>query len=182
MMQMLRAGGIQPMTDEVRQPDLHNSNGYLEFERVRHLAADNTWLSQVRGMALKVIVQLVPFLPTGNQYRFLFVQRDINEIIQSQESMLVSLGSPPLAIKDLEPILIGMFQGAIEFAEHHPDTRFEVIEHRKLISLPFESARQIVTFLGRADLDLSAMAGAVDPRLHRNRGISECCGTIPITG
>ena len=34
MMQMLRAGGIDLVTDEKRPADNHNPHGYFEFEKV----------------------------------------------------------------------------------------------------------------------------------------------------
>ena len=35
MMKMLEAGGIPPMTDEIREADADNPKGYYEFERVK---------------------------------------------------------------------------------------------------------------------------------------------------
>lgn len=169
LMQMLQAAGIQTMADEKRPPDTHNPNGYLELERVKHLAADNTWLRAATGMAVKVIVQLIPFLPTGIPYKILFVNRDLNEIIQSQERMLVAHGSGHLVSKEIAPVLELMFQGAIEFAKHQPFTQFMVVEHRDLISRPMESSHFIRAFLENPRLDVSAMAAVVDPCLHRNR-------------
>jgi hypothetical protein len=34
MMKMLEAGGIPPLTDEIREADKDNPKGYYEFERV----------------------------------------------------------------------------------------------------------------------------------------------------
>ncbi|MCX7939873.1 MAG: hypothetical protein N2545_10625, partial [Thermoflexales bacterium] len=37
MMAMLAAGGIPPLTDNIRAPDQNNPKGYYEFERVKRL-------------------------------------------------------------------------------------------------------------------------------------------------
>ena len=44
MMQMLEAGGIPPLTDNLRAPDENNPRGYFEFEPVKRLRADQSWL------------------------------------------------------------------------------------------------------------------------------------------
>jgi hypothetical protein len=47
MMKMLEAGGIPPLTDQVRQADQDNPRGYYEFERVRKLKeGDYAWVRQ----------------------------------------------------------------------------------------------------------------------------------------
>ena len=65
MMQMLVAGGLTPLSDELRGPDASNPRGYLELERIKRLAQDNRWLPEARGQLIKVVAPLVPFLPQG---------------------------------------------------------------------------------------------------------------------
>ena len=76
-MQMLRAGGIEPVTDGERQADQDNPRGYLEFERVKHLRTDRTWLDQAAGKAVKVIHLLLTELPDDREYRVVFMERDL---------------------------------------------------------------------------------------------------------
>jgi len=171
MMQMLQAGGLPILTDEARRPDEHNPKGYFELQKVKHLALDSSWLSQSRGKAIKVIVQLIPFLPAGFKYQILFVHRDVREIVRSQERMLQRepLGTKLPEAQSLIPSFEKAFAQAIEFAKLHPNTQFEVFEHRQILSHPLDSARQIVAFLGSENADIEAMGGIVDQKLHRNR-------------
>ncbi len=62
MMQMLVAGGLDPLSDALRQADDSNPLGYLELERIKRLAKDNHWLAEARGMVIKVVAPLIPFL------------------------------------------------------------------------------------------------------------------------
>ena len=64
VMGMLEAGGIKPVTDQVRRADVDNPGGYYEHERVKKLAEDTTWINDVRGRVVKVISQLLQKLPT----------------------------------------------------------------------------------------------------------------------
>jgi len=44
MMRMLQAGGMPVVTDNLRPADADNPNGYYEFEPVKHLSRDASWL------------------------------------------------------------------------------------------------------------------------------------------
>lgn len=44
MVKMLEAGGIGPVTDNIRGADLDNPKGYYEFEKVKTIAEDSSWL------------------------------------------------------------------------------------------------------------------------------------------
>ena len=65
MMQMLTAGGIPPLTDHQRAPNESNPRGYFEFEPVKRLRTDRSWIGQAQGHAIKVIHLLLRELPTG---------------------------------------------------------------------------------------------------------------------
>src|SRR5690606_28558649 len=49
MMQMLSAGGQEPLIDEKRKADKHNPKGYFEYEKVKSLHRDNSWLHQAEN-------------------------------------------------------------------------------------------------------------------------------------
>ena len=55
MMQMLQAGGFTCLTDELREADISNPKGYFEFEKVKGLRADNSWLPEAKGKVIKII-------------------------------------------------------------------------------------------------------------------------------
>lgn len=96
-MQMLAAGGVEPFTDGERTADESNPRGYLELEAVKQLKKDASWVPSARGKAVKVISHLMAELPRDETYRAVFVERDMDEILTSQEKMLERLGRPPRA-------------------------------------------------------------------------------------
>src|SRR6266545_7088027 len=51
MMRMLKAGGMQPLTDNIRKPDEDNPYGYYELEAVKQLSRDTSWLVDASGKA-----------------------------------------------------------------------------------------------------------------------------------
>ena len=89
MMQMLAAGGVEPMTDGQRTADEDNPKGYLETGFwSKNLARDNSWVVDAQGKSIKVIAQLLEYLPAKFNYKVVFMDRDIDEIISSQNTML----------------------------------------------------------------------------------------------
>ncbi|MBM3861905.1 MAG: tetratricopeptide repeat protein, partial [Verrucomicrobia bacterium] len=90
MMQMLRAGGLPVLTDGARAADENNPRGYFEFEKAKQLATDNSWLTSAKGKVVKIVTQLLRALPSSNEcrYRVIFMQRNLDEVIASQQKML----------------------------------------------------------------------------------------------
>ena len=95
-MKMLESGGLEVMTDGLRVADASNPNGYYEVERVKRLNSDDdrSWLVQARGKAIKIISFLLTYLPDSNDYHVIFMHRSLDEVIKSQNAMLVARGEP----------------------------------------------------------------------------------------
>src|SRR5436309_9885827 len=87
MMQMLDNGGMEVVTDNIRTPDTDNPRGYYEFEQVKKIKHDTAWLPSTRGRAFKMVSQLLYDLPPSEQYAVIFMERDLDEVLASQEKM-----------------------------------------------------------------------------------------------
>ena len=53
MMQMLDNGGVPVVTDHIRTADPDNPRGYYEYERVKKIKEDVSWLPETRGQGLQ---------------------------------------------------------------------------------------------------------------------------------
>ncbi|WP_411846275.1 alkaline phosphatase family protein [Roseibacillus persicicus] len=107
MMQVLEFAGIEPFSDKVRTPDESNQRGYYEHLKILELdkRTPKAWLLDARGKSIKVVAPLIPMLPSqvknssGNlvtlHYRILFMERPIEDIIESQSKMIARLASGP---------------------------------------------------------------------------------------
>ncbi len=96
MMKMIEAGGIPPLTDNIRTADKDNPKGYYEFERVKKLdKGDTDWVSDAAGKSIKVISALLKHLPPNYEYRIVFVRRNMPEILASQRKMLIHAAKTP---------------------------------------------------------------------------------------
>jgi hypothetical protein len=170
MMQMLAAGGMQVFTDGQRSADQHNPRGYFELEAVKHTRTNHSWLAQAEGKVVKVVHLLLPHLPVDREYRVIFMQRELIEIIASQRAMLQQQGRPAAKLPDskLAEIFGKQLAEVRQFLSKNPNFRVLHLQHRYVIEMPLTVAQQIATFLG-GDLDPKRMAAAVEPSLYRQR-------------
>jgi hypothetical protein len=175
VMQMLAAGGLPLLADDARPPDADNPRGYFECERVKRIASDASFVADAIGRALKIVVPLVRHLPASLAARVLFVDRDLDHVIASQERMLVRRGSAEAGAIEparLAAILARQIDESRAFLVERTDTQVLRVEHSALLGDPHATATAIGAFLG-GGLDAGAMAAAVDAALHRERGGSE---------
>jgi hypothetical protein len=171
MMQMLAAGGLPPLTDELRTSDESNPRGYFEFEPVKRLRSDHSWLEQARGRAVKIIHLLLRDLPTdrGFEYRVLFMKRPIDQVVASQRKMLEREGKQSADAAMLTKIYQSQLAQVEEWTKAQPCFSFLAVNHPGVIDNPLVAANQINAFLG-GNLQVESMARVVDPRLWRERG------------
>jgi predicted AlkP superfamily phosphohydrolase/phosphomutase/tetratricopeptide (TPR) repeat protein len=171
MMQMLGAGGLAAFTDEVRQPDDNNPRGYFEHEKVKRLREEQSWLPEAKGRVVKIVAQLLPYLPRakGLSFRVLFMDRDLDEVVSSQEVMLdrrVEKGT------DLQPErLKKVFQQQLRQVKAFLSIRkipTLFVNYGEATAAPESTVARVNAFLG-GNLDEEAMVSAVDRSLHRLR-------------
>ena len=93
MMQMLSAGGLSVVTDGERQADADNPRGYFEWERIKLLPKRPDCIAEAEGKVVKVISQLLFALPPGREYRVIFMQRPLPEVVASQAEMIRRRGT-----------------------------------------------------------------------------------------
>jgi hypothetical protein len=91
MMQMLQAGGIDLVFDGVRSADSYNPRGYFEYEKVKSLQKDNSWITGCKGKAIKILFHQLKFLPGQLYYKVIFMKRNLNDVLNSQDRMLAGL-------------------------------------------------------------------------------------------
>jgi len=170
MMQMLVAGGMTPLTDGQRAADPDNPRGYLEWERIKTLPHDPACIAEAEGKVVKVISRLLLHLPAGHEYRVIFMERPMAEVLASQDQMLRRRGTYKEGA-DSSAI-------AAAFQKHlrEVDSWLRGRDYVKVLRVPYHNvvrdpravAGQLVDFLG-LPLDEEAMVSRVDASLYRNR-------------
>ncbi len=169
LMQMLAAGGLAPFSDGERTADEDNPKGYYEHEKVKALARDNAWLGEAKGSCIKIVSQLLKFLPAGLPYRIIFIDRNLDEVVRSQRVMIERQSGTGAKLTDER--LKEAFRKQVEIAKiHMARSHMHVLylNYDLCVGSPAEAARQVNAFLG-GGLDEAAMAAAVDAGLKRQK-------------
>ena len=170
MMQLLRAGGIEPLTDAQRVADEDNPEGYWEWEAVKKLPKDPRLIEQAEGKAVKVISALLPSLPGKHRYTIIYMVRPTEQVVDSQWAMLARQGSQPKSER----------KHLVEVQEHHSRQMRETLKRSERVTLLEVSYPELVADPGPVIARLAellpgrftpgpAVAACVKPTLFRNR-------------
>jgi len=164
MMHMLKAGGIEIYEDKSRGADMFNAQGYFEHSSTKSIAINQDFLFEAEGRAVKIVLPLLRLLRPTLPLKVIWMQRNFNEVIQSQEHMK---GEKPQAA----PLML--WQQMIQEKElheswlnRHPHVAYIAIDYAESLDNPQKIARRIAAFLAK-DLDIQSMQEAVNPKLKR---------------
>jgi hypothetical protein len=170
MMQMLDAGGLPVLSDGERKADTDNPKGYLEWERIKQLPKDPSLIAEAEGKVVKVISQLILSLPSDHEYRVVFMQRPLPEVLKSQDEMLRRRGNSD-SNTDTSAIEEAFQRHLIEvnrWLAGKANVQVSRVHYHRVLREPKAVAEEIAVFL-QVPLDIESMVRQVDGSLYRNR-------------
>ena len=115
-----------------------------------------------------MVSQLLLDLPESEQYRIIFMERDLDEMIVSQEKMLKRMGRPAAPRDEIRTAFANHLGRLRDWLGRQPHIRILYVKYSDLIENALEQSLRISAFLD-GKVDAQAMAKAVDPALYRNR-------------
>jgi hypothetical protein len=168
LMQMLAAAGIPALTDGIRAADEDNPRGYFEFDPVKRLFADATWLAEAKGKAVKIVGPLLAALPPDLPCRVIWINRDLDEILHSQQKMLKNEMAAAGNHEALKAEYARSVARSLNWLAQRPYTAYLILEREAVLRDPSAAAAEIADFLD-GTVSVAPMAEAVDPELNRSR-------------
>lgn len=170
IMKLLSEGGLEIVSDALRSADDDNPNGYYEFEPVKQLGSgDRQWLAGAGGKVVKIISSLLEYLPSEYEYKIIFMERDLQEVLASQQKMLKNRDE--LArVEDIDmQAHFNKHLGSIKYwLARQPNMEILYISYNEMLATPRPFCAQIVEFLGMP-LNLENMLAVPSQGLYRNR-------------
>jgi tetratricopeptide (TPR) repeat protein len=171
MMQLLRAGGIEPLADGERTADEDNLEGYYEWDAIKQLPKNPRLIEQAAGKAVKVISALLPSLPPPHRYTVIYMVRPVEQVVESQWAMLARRGQRPRSEK----------RHLVAVQEQHSrrlrqslaaSDRVTLLEvsYPDLVADPAPVIARLAELLPDRFTISPAVAACVKPQLHRQRG------------
>ena len=172
MMSALQAGGMPLLVDHIRGADENNPKGYYEFERVKQLPkGDTVWLRTAQGKAVKIISALLEFLPEKYEYKVIFMERDLDEVLASQTRMLERNGKQqdhPVAKDEIRQSYQEHLEKITDFLTEGNWLHTLYVSYNDILQQPEVEFRKVTDFLG-IGLDSGKMAQIVDHHLYREK-------------
>ncbi len=173
MMAMIEAGGVPVMADGIRTADEDNPKGYYEFERVKKIKEDKGWIPDARGKVVKMISQLLLDLPenAGQEYKIVFMRRNIGEILASQKQMMIRRGTLKEggpSDEEMGKLLLGHVDVVLKRMGSRADVDLIEVDYNAIMKGDQTCIPRINALLG-GSLDTAAMSAVVDKNLYRQR-------------
>lgn len=153
MMRMLAQAGLPVLTDGVRESDASNPLGYFEWEAAKQLAALPKEIARAEGKAVKVVSPLLASLPAGWRYDVVFMRRNADSILRSQERMLENArkaegAAPARDTRVTTPELLEHIEQTLAWARSQPNIRLVELDYDELLDRPEPALARLVAFIG----------------------------------
>jgi len=170
MMQVLQAGGVPILTDKIRKSDDDNPKGYYEFEPVKKTKTDPSWVPKAVGKAVKMIYRLLYDLPEGYEYRVVFMNRNMEEIMASQRTMLERTGQkgPDISEEKLTKLFEQDLEKVYQWIKDQDNFSMISVNYKDTVNEPLLQCQRVNDFLG-GTLDVNKMVAVIDTSLYRKR-------------
>ncbi len=165
MMQVLDKGEVPILQDGVRVSDVSNPAGYYELEAVKGIVNDNSFLDDAEGKVVKIVAPLPIYMKTNLKYRVVFMRRDIEEILQSQEKMLNK--DQTSEREKYRTIYEFHLKKTYKFLKENEIPYIDVNYNQLMVNPETELAH--VKDFCQIQVDLKKLCEAVNPDLYRNR-------------
>lgn len=165
MMQIIDKTSVPVFSDGKRTSDISNPEGYFELEAVKGIVQDNSFLKEAIGKAVKIVAPLPIYMDPSLKYRVIFMRRDMDEILRSQEKMLakdqVSEREKFRTIYDFH------LKKTYRFLKEN-EIPYLDINYKELIAHPEDQLNKLVQFCA-LKTPVHELAVVVKPELYRNR-------------
>ncbi len=169
MMAMLEAAGIPTLTDNLRKADQDNPKGYWELQKVKQIQKDQSWLPQAQGKAVKMISALLEFLPPNYHYQVVFMEREMKEILLSQQKMITRRKEQnSISDKKMKDLFENHLKEIKTWLKKQSNFEVLYLSYNQTLKNPDKTIQALKRFL-KKDLNLAKMSKVVDPKLHRNQ-------------
>jgi hypothetical protein len=167
MMQLLEAAQISILSDQLREKDSNNPEGYYELSAVKGIVKDNSFLEKAKGCAVKIVAPLPLFLDKSQSYKFIFMQRDLQEVLASQEVMIGKDQSTER--EKFKQLFNQHLDKTIAFITQM-NWPVLFISHQALLKNPNQEIEKLIDYL---DLNINAsdLVPIIKPQLYRQQHV-----------
>lgn len=152
MMQCLKAAGIEVLTDENDVKDEFNPNGYFEYKPAINLIMNKSWLENAENKAVKVYAKELPLLPKNYNYKIIWMDRPMTEIVSSYSKMQKKkAGNFDASLADSFTNQVDHVQAWLEIM---PNAEMHIVEFNELLNDPKSEMEEVMAFLEKNEINV----------------------------
>ena len=127
---------------------------------------DNSWMNKAQNKTVKIVATLLNKIDEQYRYKIIFMTRDLNEILKSQQKMIGKT-------EDVFPVkLYNKFQKLLSNIEvwkkKEPGVELIYLDYKDVLDNPESTVKSIERFLG-VPLYRSEMINCIDKKLYRTK-------------
>jgi hypothetical protein len=159
MMKMLEAGGLPVLKDKKNPSTNDNPGGAYAYEPTKTIPKDASFLEKADGKVVKIVSYYLTCLPKEYHYKIIFMERDIDETLVSQQKMKMKFSKDTLLLEAAAK------KG---WLSHQPNIEVLLVDYNTLTTNPVQACKEVSEFIG-IPLDCSKMGNVFDSKLYRNR-------------
>lgn len=169
MMQMLEAAGLPIMRDGLRPADESNPRGYYEWQEIKQLPNDSSLIEKAHGHVVKVISMLLPSLPRRHRFRVVFMNRNIGDVLASQQKMRSRLSGAEAADGSaLRERMSAHRERMLELLRSSSNVELLEVDYDALLASPLPVLQQVAKFAAINEASIEQMATLIDPSLRHS--------------
>jgi hypothetical protein len=161
MMKMLEAGGLPVLVDADNPSTDNHPGGRYEYKLARMMSKGaNEWITDAKGKVVKILLHSLYNLPDTFQYKVVFMQRNIYEVIASQTKMGILSGN--------DYIYTNMILQFNHWLKSKTTIEILFVNYNDLMKQSAPIIANVADFIGQ-DLNTGKMAKVPKKKLYRNR-------------
>ena len=165
MMQLLNKSSLEILSDGIRQKDISNPEGYYELEAVKGIVRDNSFLKDAAGKVVKIVAPLPVYLDKSLDYRIVFMRREIEEVLRSQEKMLNK--DQASEREKFRTIYEMHLKKTYHFFESNSITYID-IQYKQLLNESEQELKRLINFL-ELSTPIEELLSVIKVDLYRNK-------------
>ena len=164
MMKILANSGLKIAKDDLRKADDNNEEGYFEINDIINKLEKNPELvKEYDNLILKVTAYGIKFLPKAD-YKIIYMERDINEVVDSMEKMI---GKDDKNKERTKELFSKLNESTKSLIKEIYDMSVLIVNYNDLIET--SDIKEIMKFLNIDSSKEQDMKKAINKQLYRNR-------------
>lgn len=169
MMQILQAAQVPLAYDMSRPADSNNPKGYFELYSgtiINKLILGEENLETLKGKVVKITSYGLKFLPKNRTYKIIYMKRNLDEIINSMQTMMKVNNENKKSTRELLKKLEDFTE---DLMEEDNNIYPYYINYNTLMKDPTPELNKLCIFLGIPESKIKKMVLAIDKDLYKER-------------